>query len=189
MARQLTRFSIILAVLSLLILPGAPVSALEKNPNPNIKATILADGEYYPALLEKIRNAEATIDLAMFVFKTTKSSQNRPSKIVQELKAAVQRSVKVRAFLEKSGHDTKLNDTNQKTARLLREHGIKVFFDSEKVTTHTKVIVIDSRYSILGSHNFTHSALKYNHELSLLVDSPKLAAELTDYMNKLKGER
>ncbi len=150
---------------------------------------VLADSDYFPVLLEKITNAKSSIDLSMFIFKTSKSKNNRPSIIVRKLVAAAARGVNIRILLERSGYDDKLNETNQKTARRLRKHGIKVIFDSPKVTTHTKAVVIDKRYSIVGSHNFTHSALKTNHELSLLVDSPFLAEELTGYMDRIQSTR
>ncbi len=143
---------------------------------------LLENTAYFPALLDKIRGAETNIDLAMFVFKTTKSSKNRPSMIIKELISAAQWGVKVRVFLEKSGYDDKLNETNQLTAKRLRDNGIKVIFDSANITTHTKLVVIDHRYSFVGSHNFTNAALKYNNEVSLLVDDPNLALKLTAYM-------
>ena len=148
---------------------------------------VLADSDYFPILLEKITNAKSSIDLAMFVFRTTKSKKNRPSIIAQKLIAAAKRGVDIRVFLERSGHDEKLNETNQKTARRLRKRGIKVIFDSPRITTHTKTVVIDRRYSIVGSHNFTHSALKKNHELSLLVDNRILAEELIGHMDRIEG--
>ena len=46
-------------------------------------------------------------------------------------------------------------------------------------------MVIDGRYVYIGSHNFTQSALKYNHELSVMIDSPELSAEVTSYLNNL----
>ncbi|MEN8134702.1 MAG: phospholipase D-like domain-containing protein [Thermodesulfobacteriota bacterium] len=143
---------------------------------------VLTNADYFPALLNKIRGAQANIDLAMFVFKTTKSSKNRPSLIIKELIAAAQWGVQVRVFLEKSGYDEKLNATNQLTARRLRDNGIKVIFDSPNITTHTKLVIIDRRYSFVGSHNFTNAALKYNNEVSLLVDDQNLAQKLTVYM-------
>ena len=57
-----------------------------------------------------------------------------------------------------------------------------MIFESPKTTTHNKMVVIDRRYAIVGSHNFTQSALKYNHELSLLVDDRELAGKLITYM-------
>ncbi|MCK5194474.1 MAG: phospholipase, partial [Desulfobulbaceae bacterium] len=67
----------------------------------------------------------------------------------------------------------------------LRKHGITVLFDSIKTTTHTKLVIVDQRFSFVGSHNLTHSALAYNHELSLLINNRQLARELTDYIETL----
>lgn len=147
--------------------------------------SVLKNEDYFPALLSKIRGAEKSIDLAMFVFKTTDSAKNRPSMVVSELQAAADRGIKIRVFLEKSGYDNKLNATNQQTAEQLRKHGIEITFDSAKTTTHTKLIIIDRRYSLVGSHNFTHAALKYNNELSLLIDDQELADRLTNYMESI----
>lgn len=58
-------------------------------------------------------------------------------------------------------------------------------FDSLRKTTHTKVVVIDGRYVYLGSHNLTHSALTRNNELSVLLDSPETAREITGYLGQL----
>lgn len=146
---------------------------------------VLANDDYFPALLAKIHGARSNIDLAMFVFKTTKSAKDRPSKIIDALISAAQWGVLVRVFLEKSGYDEQINATNELTAKRLRDNGIKVFFDSTNVTTHTKIVVIDGRYSFVGSHNFTNAALKHNNELSLLVDSRDLAHKLTDYLTGL----
>jgi phosphatidylserine/phosphatidylglycerophosphate/cardiolipin synthase-like enzyme len=60
-----------------------------------------------------------------------------------------------------------------------------VVFDSPGTTTHTKVAVIDGRYIFLGSHNLTNSALKYNHELSVFIDSPELAGKTLRYIDSL----
>ena len=51
--------------------------------------------------------------------------------------------------------------------------------------THLKVTVIDGRYVYLGSHNLTEGALRYNNELSVLIDSPEIAAETLTYLNQL----
>ncbi|MDF1577332.1 MAG: phospholipase D-like domain-containing protein [Desulfurivibrionaceae bacterium] len=143
---------------------------------------ILSDADYFPILLKKIRAAQNSIDLTMFVFKTTNASTNRPRLVVEELRAAARRGVKVRVFLEESGYDENLNKTNRQTAEKLRGKGIEVFFDSPAVTTHSKLVVTDRRFSFVGSHNLTHAALTYNNELSLLVDDPGLAQNLTAYM-------
>ncbi len=146
---------------------------------------LLPDSLYYDALVDYIREADRSIDVAMFIIKTTKSKQNRPRKLINELIKAQKRGVRVRVILEKSGYEDSINEENQKVSRRLRKHGITVLFDSIKTTTHTKLVIVDQRFSFVGSHNLTHSALAYNHELSLLIDNRQLAHELTNYIETL----
>lgn len=143
---------------------------------------LLTDGDYYPTLQGLIAQATSRIDLAMFLFKTTKSAKNRASALVRELIQASKRGVAVTVLLEKSGYDPELSRENEKVGARLQKGGIRVRFDSPKVTTHAKVVVVDRRYSLIGSHNFTSSALSANHEVSLLVDNRELAGELLRYM-------
>jgi phosphatidylserine/phosphatidylglycerophosphate/cardiolipin synthase-like enzyme len=67
----------------------------------------------------------------------------------------------------------------------MEQAGIKVVFDSPRTTNHTKVAVIDRRYVIMGSHNLTNSALKYNHEISVLIESPDMAEDTLRYIDML----
>lgn len=60
-----------------------------------------------------------------------------------------------------------------------------MLFPAAGVTTHAKAVAIDDRYLLMGSHNLTQSALKYNNELSLGLDSPRLAAKTRRYLRQL----
>ncbi|MFC1513072.1 phospholipase D-like domain-containing protein [Thermodesulfobacteriota bacterium] len=146
---------------------------------------LLADKKYYETITHLIRTAKKRIDITMFVFKASQAKKNRPRHILQELATARKRGVRIQVILEKSGYDDNLNMENQRTANRLRRNGISVAFDSSKTTTHAKLAVIDQRLCLLGSHNFTHSALATNHETSLLIDSRELAKQLLAYMEKL----
>jgi phosphatidylserine/phosphatidylglycerophosphate/cardiolipin synthase-like enzyme len=79
----------------------------------------------------------------------------------------------------------RLGEENRHTAAYLSREGVKVFFDSPSIVTHAKVAVIDGRYVYLGSHNLTQSALRHNNELSVRIDSPEMAAEVTSYLERL----
>lgn len=146
---------------------------------------VLPDEEYFDTFIHYLRSAEKSIDICMFVFKTTTAPGNRPALVAKELIKARKRGVRVRVVLEESGYDGKLTRENQRVARRLRKNGIEVRFDAPSRTTHAKAVVIDQRYTFVGSHNLTHAALAYNHEFSLLVDSRPLALELIDYMTGL----
>lgn len=146
----------------------------------------LRDSDYFDTLVSYLRGAQHSINMTMFIFKTTSSPQNRPSMIVQELIRARKRGVSIHVTLDNSGYDEGVNRENKKVARKLKKNNITVRMDSEKTTTHAKIVVIDNQFSFVGSHNMTHSALTRNNELSLLVDSRLLAEELLEYMRGIK---
>jgi len=146
---------------------------------------VLPNKAYYKVLMNFIRFAEKRIDISMFLFKATKSPKNKPALLTRALIAAHKRGVKVTVTLENSGYDAKLNEENRRVANHLTKNGIQVHFDIKKITTHTKIAVIDKRFCFVGSHNFTHTALTYSNELSLLVDSKKMASELLGYIEEI----
>ena len=55
---------------------------------------------------------------------------------------------------------------------------MEVVYDPVTVTTHTKLLIIDGEISVVGSTNWTYSALEKNHEVSVLIRSPEVAREI-----------
>jgi phosphatidylserine/phosphatidylglycerophosphate/cardiolipin synthase-like enzyme len=111
-----------------------------------------------------------------------------PDLIMASLTAAAQRGVKVAVLLERGrgrGSDDKLDRDNVETGRRLQKKGVYVYLDAPQTTTHTKMVVVDGAYTFIGSHNLTQSALKYNHEISVLINSPQVAAEARSYINSI----
>ncbi len=150
------------------------------------KVVMLADHTYYDALISGIRKAKKEITGCFFLFKASETRNNLPMTIVSELIAARKRGVNVTIELEQAttGKGT-VYEQNRRAATLMADAGIKVRFDTPKTTTHVKALVIDSRYVYIGSHNLTQSALKYNNELSVMIDSTEFAAEVTSYLENL----
>ena len=147
------------------------------------RTTILADQDYADALLLGIRDARASIVCSFYLFKIGEGGNNQPRRIAEELIRARKRGVTVTVILEKTGRDNDNLDTdNRHTAALLARGGVRVHFDSPRVTTHNKVVVIDNRHIYMGSHNLTQAALRHNKELSVRIDSPGMASELLPFL-------
>jgi phosphatidylserine/phosphatidylglycerophosphate/cardiolipin synthase-like enzyme len=148
--------------------------------------TLLKNKAYFHALSEKIRDARSEIVMAFFLFKTNNHPRSYPEMLLWELGAAARRGVRVMVVLEQDEKpDSSVNRDNRNAAQRLRQAGVEVFFDSPKKTTHTKLAVIDARYTFIGSHNITQSALRHNNELSVLIDSPAFAEETLNYIKGL----
>ncbi|RII28503.1 MAG: phospholipase [Geobacter sp.] len=172
--------TLLLAILSLS--PAISVAAAPSSPS----VVLLRNSDYLDALVQGIRTARQSVVCSCYLFKTGTSREDQPRLIADELIRARQRGVAVTVILEEEGrHPDELNAANHDTAVLLRRGGVTVRFDSPWVTTHAKAVVIDNRHVYIGSHNLTQSALARNNELSLLIDSPALAAEVTGYLDRL----
>jgi len=146
-------------------------------------ALLLTNEDYFPALIKAIDEAQKEIFMSIFSFKTGVHKNSYPDRILGHLAKAVKRGVDVKVILETTGRlSDELNTQNRQTGKFLEEKGVKVYFDSPRTTTHTKLIVIDERLIILGSHNLTQSALKYNNEISIMLSRPDLAKRACNYM-------
>jgi cardiolipin synthase C len=50
----------------------------------------------------------------------------------------------------------------------------------ERTTLHSKTLVFDRRYVLVGSFNLDPRSIRYNSEIGVLIDSPALAARVAD---------
>lgn len=147
---------------------------------------LLGNRDYFPALKEAIEGARKEIVMSFYLFKTEGHAGNDPEAITKCLLKAAARGIRIEILLER-GKDTadQVYVQNRETMEKLAGKGIHVHFDSPRTTTHTKLAVIDGRYTFIGSHNLTQAALKYNNELSVLIDSADVAEEALNYIRTL----
>lgn len=77
------------------------------------------------------------------------------------------------------------NSKNIRAAHRLADCGVTVFYDSGDKTTHAKMLVVDARFSIVGSTNWTFNAVEQGNEISVVIDSPELAAAYIAYIDNV----
>ncbi len=149
-------------------------------------STLLEDAEYFNALIQKLNESKSHILVSMYIFKTTGSKSNAANKVRDALTAAAKRGINVKVLLEiEDERSSSLNEENRSTADSLVQGGVNVYFDSPHRRTHVKAVVIDDRYTFIGSHNLTASALQYNKELSLMIDSAEVAKKTAKYIEDM----
>ena len=179
----------VLAVFS----PGltCPVRAESIDPqsSPAAEARLLLDRDYLYALIAEINRARSEIVFCAYLFKTIENADGYPERVMKSLSSAVKRGVRVLALMELNQDSGDLIRTNSETAERLKKAGIAVCPDPRDLVTHTKLVVIDRRYLFVGSHNLTQSALKYNHEVSVWIDSPSMAEEALHYVDSICHEK
>lgn len=161
------RFSLAAITVLLLSLSAAPgILAL-----PADDVVPLIDREYFPVIHNAMLNAKKSILCAMYM---SQLSINHPfggeSLLLRDLISAKNRGLEVRMILEDNP------ERNNKYAyNFLKKAGVNVAYDTEGVTTHSKFIVIDDEFTIVGSHNWTFGGLRVNHEAGVLIKSKEVA--------------
>jgi len=150
-----------------------------------VEAKLLLDRDYFTALLDGVDRARSEIFLSAYLFRTIENAKGYPEAVLKRLLAATKRGVQVDVVLERNQDTEDLNRNNAETAERLKQGGIRICMDAPDRVTHTKLVVIDRRYVLIGSHNLTQSALKYNHEASVWIESAPLAEEALRYMKSL----
>ena len=149
---------------------------------------VVIDAQYFQIAKKMIQEAKSTIQVMMFEMGYYEKYAGTPSNLlIKELIDAKKRGVKVEVILEvKEGAD-RTTERNRHTGKILSNGGVEVIYDPLFKTTHTKLMVVDGHLTLMGSTNWTHSALTNNNEVSVLVRSKEVAKELIDYFNKVKA--
>lgn len=132
---------------------------------------------YYNHLIEAVRAAEESINVLM---STAENYPKHPggiqSDLFDALGSAADRGVMVRVLLDESDFSSSITETNKETAKLLRDHGLRVKLDDPGVTTHAKLIVIDERITIVGSSNWNYPSYTDTYQSNVELASEKVGS-------------
>jgi len=150
------------------------------------KISFLPDDKLLKPLLSDIENAKKSIYMAIYMFKTDDHKFNLSTLIEEALYDALKKGVKVYIIFDKGKGDDITTDFNEDTADELKRKGAIVQFDTPQKRLHAKITVIDEKIVYIGSHNYTHSAFKYNNEATVRVESEQLAKEVINYIKGLR---
>jgi len=144
-------------------------------------------GSDYPEKVTPLlQGAVQSIDILMYEWKWyTHELAGGVEKFNLAFQAAARRGVKVRALLniESMGHA--ITKINTRTAQFLQLAGVEVKFGQVGVATHAKMIVIDQKTLVLGSHNVSKGSFSKNQEASIIVEGGEAIRAYIDYFNLL----
>lgn len=141
--------------------------------NTKVVALLLPeDKETYNIVSGYINRAQKYIYVPMFFFTHTKYSQ--------DLINAHNRGVKVKVIL-----DATSARTGYSKHEIMRMAGIPVKIENWGGKMHEKSLIIDDKYLLIGSMNFTSGAHYQNDENSLLIENKEIAIKSRKRFEKL----
>jgi phosphatidylserine/phosphatidylglycerophosphate/cardiolipin synthase-like enzyme len=149
---------------------------------------LVTDTQYFETAQKMIREAKTTIHVMMFEMGYYDDHPNTLSNLlVKELIDAKKRGVKVEVILDVREGEDRATKRNRHTGKILSEGRVEVIYDSLSKTTHAKLMIVDGKFTLVGSTNWTYYALTNNHEVAVLIRSKEMAKEMIDYFNRVKS--
>lgn len=152
----------------------------------SVKAMRVVNRDYYPAVYDLLKNAKKTIDIIMYDMKYYDyDPETEEMKLLDQIVVASTRGVAVRVVLEQSDWNPDVNEDNYASGAYLEGYGAEVRYDPLTVTTHCKTFIIDSAKVLVGSTNWSMSAINSNNEANVLLEGKDIAYDFLDYFNTL----
>lgn len=169
-----TAAALLSAFLMMLNMPAGPAPVEE--------VEVITDRQYEQIVADALSRARTSIWVMMFEARYYDEHRSSPTNaLIEALIAARRRGVEVKVILERRSENDRVSAGNLQTGALLSRGGVTVMYDPPATTTHSKLLIIDGAISVVGSTNWTYSALTKNHEVSVLIRSSKVARTLGDY--------
>lgn len=159
---------------------------MSAGPLPAEGIEVITDRQYERVVGDAFTHARSSIRMMMFEARYYERHRNSPTNLlIEQLIAARRRGVDVKVILERREEKDRVSTSNLKTGALLSRGGVEMRYDPLHTTTHSKLLIIDGEISVVGSTNWTYSALEKNHEVSVLIRSPQVARTLQDYFQEV----
>jgi phosphatidylserine/phosphatidylglycerophosphate/cardiolipin synthase-like enzyme len=141
---------------------------------------LLSDERYPAALVDLLRAARNRCLVSMFIVDTSGMTTAVVDEIIASLEAAVWRGLDVRVILGGSRINWPIAETAAGSARIFHDRQIpsRWLTSETRRGSHMKTVVVDDTV-LVGSHNWSVGAFAGQHQDTVLVSSPELAAYLS----------
>ena len=134
---------------------------------------ILISRNFPKKVIPLIKQAKQSIDIIVFDWGWYPDEIGEPIQIFNNaIFNANKHGVKVRAVVQK-----------RLIAEILRRLYIEAKILHSNKLLHIKLMIIDGKIAILGSHNYTKNAFNLNHEVSVILRDKESLEKLTTYFN------
>ena len=136
---------------------------------------ILVGKEFPTKVIPYVESAKYSIDIIVYDWRWYSATPNNPvSRFNQSIVRAVKRGVKVRAVVNNIDILPRLNAL-----------GIEARRAPFGRLLHAKLMYIDDRILITGSHNYTQSAFQTNLEFSVIIENDQGFPRVGEFVRNL----
>jgi phosphatidylserine/phosphatidylglycerophosphate/cardiolipin synthase-like enzyme len=139
------------------------------------KVQTIIGSEFPKKVIPLIDQAKRSIEIIVFDWRWYPQNPGSTVQLFnQSLVRAARRKVKIRAIAN-----------NNEIISTLTNVGIDAKKIISKKLVHSKLMIIDNRILIIGSHNYTQSAFQMNMETSLIIENDSTVERFLRFFNNL----
>lgn len=147
------------------------------------------EDNFVASIERAIENAQSRVWVMLFVLRQEDRGEGPVTRLVEALARAQKRGVDVQVVLDQSlrwGSD-EVEPKHIDAQAWLQSLGVPVLIDGLEQRTHAKTLLIDGDTVVVGSHNWTFSALSRNVELSIMLHDRQMARQVADHFVATPG--
>ena len=133
--------------------------------------------EFADKVIPLIKNSEKTIDIIVYDWRWYPN----------QIGSAIQRFNNEIVATKRRGKRIRVIANSLHVIDTLKKLNFEARGKVSSKTLHTKLMIIDGKMVILGSHNYTMNAFTINHEVSIITEDEKVVARLKLYFENLWG--
>jgi phosphatidylserine/phosphatidylglycerophosphate/cardiolipin synthase-like enzyme len=151
--------------------------------------------DYFPKILDLISHAKKSVNVILYLGVYYDKYPDSPSnRLISALGTAAKRGASVEVIInqdtprqpEDANPDT---STSSFVTQLLKESNnlVRIYYDPLEITTHAKLLIVDSKYVVVGSFNWSYSSLEKNNETAVAIKSGEIAKQYEKYFNSIRA--
>ena len=131
---------------------------------------VVLDNNFLSISTPLIEKAKSEILIATFKLELSDKPRGRAlKKFFQELFTAKARGIRVNMLFNWHADRKSVPKTNYSAACELKNKNIAVRYLPKNRCCHTKILIIDREYALIGSHNLSIKSTSENFEMSYLI--------------------
>jgi len=139
------------------------------------QTTTIIGKEFPEKVIPLIKQAKKSIDIVIYDWRW----------YPDQIGSSIQRFNNAIIIASKKNIDVKVITYATHTLRILSALGIETVKLPSRRPLHTKLMLIDEKIAILGSHNYTMNAFTINYEVSAIIQDEEVVKRLIQYFQNL----
>ncbi len=142
---------------------------------------LLTDSEFLPQAKALVESAKGSIYMSTFKAEiTTKPKGLKLLQFFNALMLKAKEGIQIRFLINWNDKRHACPKTNLYVMTQLRKANIKIRLLKNNRCCHAKILLVDKKKAIVGSHNLSIRSVTSNFEMSFVISDPGAAAMVAD---------